>query len=189
MKSALYHGYDTNKDIVEECDDINSFLDSIKYCIGDKVLLVGDVRNLGKRLRMCGAYVTILEHNDYQDVCLSLVHNENCTVVKGSLEYMPFNDNFFDKVIVLDHFNHTSNCKKASMEIRRVLKNKGELLLEDRNIKNLRVKLRYLKRRLLGETISYNYPHEVFKLFSNLDFDGNLKEIEDERYIYIGKVK
>ena len=50
MKSALYHGYDTNKDIVEECDDINSFLDSIKYCIGDKVLLVEDVTTSGKSI-------------------------------------------------------------------------------------------------------------------------------------------
>ena len=189
MKSVLYHGYEPNAEIAKESDDIKSFLDSIKYSIGDKILLVGDIGNLGKRLRMCGAYVTILEHKDYHDVCSSLVNNENCIVVKGSLEYMPFNDNFFDKVIVLDHFNHTSNCRKASSEIRRVLKKKGEVILEDRNLKNIKVKLIYFKRRLLGESINYNYPHQIFKLFSSLNFEGALKEIEDERYIYIGKVK
>ena len=189
MKSALYHDYEPNSDRIEESDDITCFLDTIKYDIGDKILLVGDIGNLGKRLRMLGVNVTILEHSNYQDVCPSLINNENCTVVRGALEYMPFNDSFFDKVIVLDHFNHTSNCKKASNEIRRVLKSKGELILEDRNLKNLKVKLKYLKHRLFGEHVHYNYPQEILNIFAKLNFEGALKEIENERYIYIGKRK
>ena len=189
MKSAVYHNYELNAGDSEDSDDLKNLLDTIKYDIGDKILLVGDIGNLGKRLRMLGVNVTILEHKDYQDVCPSLINNENCTVVRGALEYMPFDDSFFDKVIVLDHFNHTCNCKKASSEIRRVLKHKGELILEDRNLKNLKVKLKYLKHRLLGEHVHYNYPQEIFSLFSNLNFEGSLKEIENERYIYVGKIK
>ncbi|MGL5329100.1 MAG: class I SAM-dependent methyltransferase [Peptostreptococcaceae bacterium] len=189
MKSVLYHDYEPNADINEDSDDVKCFLDNIRYDVGDKILLVGNIGNLGKRLRMLGVNVTILEHNNYQDVCPSLINNENCTVVRGALEYMPFDDSFFDKVIVLDHFNHTCNCKKASNEIRRVLKLNGELILEDRNLKNLKVKLKYFKHRLLGEHAHYNYPHEIFNIFSNLNFEGALKEIENERYIYIGKIK
>ena len=50
--------------------------------------------------------------------------NENCTVVSGQLEYMPFNDNYFDKIIVLDYLNHTADCNKSVKEIKRVLKHR-----------------------------------------------------------------
>lgn len=94
MKSAVYHNYELNAGDSEDSDDLKNLLDTIKYDIGDKILLVGDIGNLGKRLRMLGVNVTILEHKDYQDVCPSLINNENCTVVRGALEYMPFDDSF-----------------------------------------------------------------------------------------------
>ena len=189
MKSVLYHDYEPNSDLIDNSNDVRCFLDTIKYDIGNKILLVGNIGNLGKRLRMLGVYVTILENSSYQDVCYSLIYNENCTVVKGSLEYLPFEDNYFDKVIILDHFNHTNNCQKASMEICRVIKKRGELVLEDLNLKNLKVKLKYLKHKLCGENVSYKYPDEIVNIFSNLNFDGALKELQNERYIYIGKRK
>lgn len=189
MKSVLYHEYEPNADLTDTSDDVTCFLDTIKYSIGNKILLVGEVGNLGKRLRMLGVYVTILENSSYQDACYTLVHNENCNVVKGSLEYLPFEDDYFDKVIILDHFNHTNNCKKASSEVYRVLKSEGDLIVEDLNLKNLKVKLKYLKQRLCGENVNYNYPQEIFDIFSKLNFEGALKEVENERYIYIGKRK
>ncbi len=189
MKSVLYHDYEPNADLTDTSDDVTCFLDTIKYNIGNNILLVGNIGNLGKRLRMLGVYVTILENSLYEDVCYSLIHNGNCNVVKGTLELLPFEDKYFDKVIVLDHFNNINNCKQASTEINRVLKCNGELILEDLNLKNLKVKLKNLKHKLCGENVSYRYPSEIINLFSNLDFEGNLKEVENERYIYIGKRK
>lgn len=189
VKSVLYHEYEPNADLTETSDDVKCFLDNIKYNIGSKILLVGNVGNLGKRLRLLGAYVTILEDSHYEDVCYSLIHNENCNVVKGSLEFLPFEDGCFDKVIILDHFNHTNNCEKASSEIYRVLKRHGEVILEDLNLKNLKVKLKYFKHRVFGEQVNFNYPQEIFNIFSELDFDGALKELHNQRYIYIGKLK
>lgn len=188
MKSVLYHDYEPNADLTDTSDDVTCFLDTIKYDIGNNILLVGEVGNLGKRLRMLGVYVTILENSAYEDVCYSLIHNENCNVVKGCLELLPFENEYFDKVIVLDHFNNT-NCSKASKEINRVLKNNGELILEDLNLKNLKVKLKHLKRRLFGENIAHHYPQDIINIFSSLDFEGTLKEVQNERYIYIGKRK
>ena len=186
MKSVLYHDYEPNADLTDTSDDVTCFLDSIRYSVGNKILLVGEIGNLGKRLRMLGVYVTILENSCYQDICYSLIHNENCNVVKGSLEFLPFEDGYFDKVIILDHVNHTNNFEKASSEINRVLKKQGELVVEDLNLKNLKVKLRYLKNKLLGENVIYKYPQEVFNTFSELKFEGALKELQNERYIYIG---
>ena len=101
--------------------------------------------------------------------------------------YMPFNDNYFDKIIVLDYLNHTANCKKSVKEINRVLKDGGEVIVEDLNLKDLRVKLKYFKHRICGDKINYNYPRQIQNIFKEYDFEGKLQEIQNKRYIYIGK--
>ena len=189
MKSVLYHNYEPNADLTDTSDDITCFLDNIKYTRGDRILLVGNIGNLGKRLRMLGVSVTIVEDTYYEDICYSLIQNLNCNVVKGSLELLPFEDEYFDKVIILDHFNHTTDCKRVIKEINRVLKIDGEIILEDLNLKNIKVKLKNLKHKLLGENINYHYPSEIIDLFSKVNINGIMKEIENERYIYIGKRK
>ena len=188
MKSVLYHDYEPNADLTDTSDDVTCFLDNIKYDIGNKILLVGNIGNLGNRLRMLGVYVTILDKNSsYGDVCYSLVHNSNCNVIKGCLEVLPFEDQYFDKVIILDHFNNINDCREALREISRVLKDNGEVVLEDLNLKNLKVKLMNFKHKLFGEKVIYRYPQEIIHLFSKWNFNGNIKEFENERYIYIGK--
>lgn len=189
MKSVLYHDYEPNADSTDTSDDVRCFLDTIRYKIGNKILLVGEIGNLGKRLRMLGVNVTILDNSTYHDVCYSLIHNENCNVVKGCLEYLPFDDEYFDKVIILDYLNHSTDCTKASCEINRVLKRRGDLIVEDLNLKNLKVKLKNLKHRIFGDSIQYFYPQQILSIFSSLEFEGTFKEVENERYIYIGKRK
>ena len=187
VESLLYHKYESCSGLVEFSEEVLSFLNNIKYDIGSRVLLVGKVGELGKRIRAFGVQVTILEHNRRDEICISHVMNENCTVVSGQMEYMPFNDNYFDKIIVLDYLNHAADCNKSVKEIKRVLKHNGEVIVEDLNLKDIRVKLQYLKHRIIGNTIHYNYPSQIQKIFNGCDFKGSLKEIENKRYIYIGK--
>ncbi len=189
MKSVLYHNYNPNADLEDDSDDLTCFLDSIKYEVGNNVLLVGNIGNLGNRLRMLGVYVTILEDTHYGDICYSLIHNANCNVVKGCLELLPFEDEYFDKVIILDYFNNINNCKGATKEISRVLKKNGEVILEDLNLKNIKVKIKNFKHKICGEKVCYHYPSEIINLFSDASFEGILKEVQNERYIYIGKRK
>ena len=189
MESLLCHKYESCSGSVEFSEEVLSFLNNIKYDIGNRVLLVGNIGQLGKRIRAFGVQVTILEHSSQDEICYSHVMNENCTVVSGQLEYMPFNDKYFDKIIVLDCLNYTSDCIKSVKEITRVLKDNGEVVVEDLNLKDLRVKLKYLKHRVCGNNINYNYPSEIQKIFDSFRFEGRLKEIENKRYIYIGKKK
>lgn len=189
MESLLYNKYESCSGLLEFSEEVLSFLNNIKHDIGSKVLLVGKVGELGKRIRAFGVQVTILEHSNREEICFSHVMNENCTVVSGQLEHMPFHDNYFDKIIVLDYLNHTANCNKSVGEINRVLKHNGEVIVEDLNLKDIKVKLKYFKHRICGDNIHYNYPIEVQDIFKRFNFEGNLKEIENKRYIYIGKKK
>lgn len=187
VESLLYHKYESCSGLLEFSEEVLSFLNNIKHDIGSRVLLVGKVGELGKRIRAFGVQVTILEHSRMEEICFSHIMNENCTVVSGQLEYMPFNDNYFDKIIVLDYLNHTADCDKSVKEINRVLKHNGEVIVEDLNLKDIKVKLKYFKHRICGDNIHYNYPSEIQKIFSKFKFEGKLKEIENKRYIYIGK--
>ncbi|MEG0051286.1 MAG: methyltransferase domain-containing protein [Terrisporobacter sp.] len=189
MESILYHKYESCSGALEFSEEVLSFLNNIKYDIGNKVLLVGDIGQMGKRIRAFGVQVTILENSLRDEICYSHVMNENCTVVSGQLEYMPFNDSYFDKIIILDYLNYTADCNKSVREISRVLKDNGEVIVEDLNLKDLKVKLKYLKHRVCGNNIHYNYPNEVLNIFKSFKFEGLLKEIENKRYIYIGKKK
>ncbi|EQF56004.1 hypothetical protein QGA_1120 [Clostridioides difficile CD181] len=91
-------------------------MDTIEYNVGDKILLVGHIGNLGKRLRGLGTSVTILENSNYEDVCYSLVYNENCNVVKGKLEFLPFDDNQFNKIIIVDNLMLLQIVKKLHLK-------------------------------------------------------------------------
>ena len=117
MESLICHKYESCSGTIEFSGEVLSFLNNIKHDIGSRVLLVGKVGELGKRIRAFGVQVTILEHNRRDEICISHVMNENCTVVSGQMEYMPFNDNYFDKIIVLDYLNHTADCNKSVKEI------------------------------------------------------------------------
>lgn len=187
MKSILYHNYNPNSEEDTKTDDLSSFLDTIRYEVGNKVLLVGCIGDLGNRLRMLGVNVNILEDSNYADVCYSLVQNTNCNIIKGRLELLPFEDNNFDKVIVLDHFNSINNRDAAIKEIKRVLKCEGEVIIEDLSMNNIKVRMKNLKCKVFGENNTYYYPEQVIELFSKVEIIGKLKEIDNERYIYIGK--
>ena len=187
MKSILYHSYNPNSLSEDSSDELYCFLDTIKYEVGNKILLLGNIGNLGNRLRMLGVYVTIIEDSNYGDICHSLIKNTNCSVIKGRLELLPFEEEYFDKVIILDEFNNINNCKTATKEIQRVLKSDGEVIIEDLNLKNIKVKMKKLKCKMFGEKNNYHYPEEVMDLFLEVGFSGKVKEIENERYIYIGK--
>jgi SAM-dependent methyltransferase len=50
--------------------------------------------------------------------------------LKADVQNMPFEDNFFDKIIFTHVLEHVESPKKALAEIRRVLKKGGKLLLE-----------------------------------------------------------
>lgn len=188
MKSAVYEHFDVNNNLysAEESKDIVEFFSAINYNIGDKVLLIGDIGSFGQKLRMLGLDVIILDNTHYHDVCHSLVFNQNCNSIKGCLEYLPFGENYFDKIIILNYFNHINDINRALKELYRALKTHGEVIIEEENMKSLYVKLRALKHRVFGDNIKYYYPNQILQIFNNRNFVGNLKEIKNERYIYRG---
>ncbi|WP_187296233.1 class I SAM-dependent methyltransferase [Tepidibacter mesophilus] len=166
-------------------NNINNFLDTINCSVGDKVLLLGNISNYGKYLKKLGVEVIILENDKYV-TSSAIVDNGNCNIIQGSVEYMPFKDNYFDKVIFLNYFNCFENEKNALSELYRVLKYKGKVIIENKNPKNLSVKLKSLQNKIKGYNGKFYRPTEIVKIFDESGFCGTFKEIDSENYIYMG---
>ncbi len=166
-------------------NNINNFLETINCSIGEKVLLLGNISNYGKYLKKLGVEVIILE-NDKHVANSAIVDNGNCNIIQGSVEYLPFKDNYFDKVIFLNYFNCFENEKNALSEVYRVLKHKGKVIIEDKNPKNLSVKLKSLQNKIKGYNGKFYRPTEIVEIFSENGFCGTFKEIDSENYIYMG---
>lgn len=166
-------------------NNIYNFLDTIKSSVGEKVLLIGSISNYGKYLKKLGVEVTILEDEGFHNRS-TILENENCNVIKGSVAYMPFMDKCFDKVIFLNYFNSFEDEQKVLKEVHRVLKSEGVVIIEEKNPKNLSTKLRVMQNKIFGYNSRFYYPKEILDIFDKNGFNGGFKEIDKERYIYMG---
>jgi len=86
---------------------------------------------------------------------------------------MPFNDDLFDRIVIVDAFHHMTDQRGAIKELWRVLKPNGLLIIEEPDIIHFRVKIiaffekvllmksRFLRREELIEIINAHQPKKV----------------------------
>ncbi len=68
--------------------------------------------------------------------------------VRGEGENMPFPDESFDSIIIVDSFHHLRDQKEVLRECHRVLKSGGTLIIREPNIERLPIKFVALFERL-----------------------------------------
>jgi ubiquinone/menaquinone biosynthesis C-methylase UbiE len=88
---------------------------------------------------------------------LSLTH--------AHVERLPFPDNSFDRVLVVDAFHHFARHEQAAYELVRVVKPGGRLVVEELNVERLPVKLIALGERLLLMGSHFYGPDGLRRLF------------------------
>lgn len=106
---------------------------------------------------------------------------------QGNAEKIPFSDNYFDKIIIVDAFHHFQNQELACQEIVRVLKPKGKVLIEEFNPEKIFGKVIKILETLVGMKSNFYYPFVLDQLFEKYKIKTKL--INEERLIYylIGK--
>lgn len=80
-------------------------------------------------------------------------------------EYLPFPDNSFERVIMVDALHHVANQEHTARELWRVLKPAGYLVIEEPDIRTTSARLIALMEKLLLMRSHFLSPDEIAGLF------------------------
>ncbi len=106
---------------------------------------------------------------DYSHAMLrQAVHKKGLKAVRAQVEYLPFPDGFFSRVVVVDAFHHFHDQHLAVRELWRVLAPGGRLVIEEPNVEKPHVKLIALGERLALMGSRFYPPDTMAALFHAL---------------------
>lgn len=95
-------------------------------------------------------------------------------IVQGTAEEMPFADRVFDRIIVVDVFHHLRDQAQAAVELLRVLKVGGRLVIEEPDIAQPAVKLVALGEKLLLMRSRFFSADEIVEMFARMGCSARL---------------
>lgn len=90
-------------------------------------------------------------------------------VVRSVTEALPFKDNLFDRIIMVDALHHVEHQQQTAQELWRVLKPGGKIVIEEPDIRRLPVKLIAVFEKLALMRSHIISPAKIAALFNPLD--------------------
>lgn len=82
-------------------------------------------------------------------------------LVQGTSRHFPFQDDAFDRILVVDALHHFSDQPGTVKELIRILRPGGRLVIEEPDIREFRVKLIALMEKLLVMRSFFHTPQEI----------------------------
>ena len=119
--------------------------------------------------RVSSAIRDLVDEVVIADVSFGMLEKADRSTLKpvcGGSESLPFADNFFERVIMVDALHHVINQTDSAREMLRVLKPGGVLVIEEPDIRTFGVKLIALAEKLLLMRSHFLAPDEIVKLFA-----------------------
>ncbi len=99
--------------------------------------------------------------------------------VRGVSEWLPFPDDTFARIVVVDAFHHFHEHEQAARELWRVLAPGGRLVIEEPNVDKFLVKLIAWGERLLLMRSRFFPPAQMAEMFARLG--GHVEVDTDSR--------
>jgi ubiquinone/menaquinone biosynthesis C-methylase UbiE len=88
-------------------------------------------------------------------------------VIAGLSEQLPFPDDFFQRIIMVDVFHHVASQIETAHELMRVLKPGGRIVIEEPDIRTFNTKLIAFIEQLLLMRSHFLTPNQITCLFSS----------------------
>jgi len=92
---------------------------------------------------------------------------DGVTAVNSHTEELPFADGYFCCVIMVDALHHVVDQAATIRELWRVLKPGGRIIIEEPDIRNIRVKILALAEKLALMRSHFLSPEQIFSLFED----------------------
>jgi ubiquinone/menaquinone biosynthesis C-methylase UbiE len=138
--------------------------------------------------RVASAIRDLVDEIIVADVSLGMLRKAPLSALKpvcGGSESLPFADNSFERVIMVDALHHVIDHAHTAREMYRVLKPGGILVIEEPDIRTFGVKLIAIAEKLLLMRSHFLAPDEIVKLFSS--GDKQIKAEDGTAWIIIKK--
>jgi demethylmenaquinone methyltransferase/2-methoxy-6-polyprenyl-1,4-benzoquinol methylase len=104
-------------------------------------------------------------------------------------EYLPFPDETFERVIMVDALHHVCDQSKTAEELWRVLIPGGQLVIEEPDIRTFSVKLIALAEKLALMRSHFLSPQAIVRLFPDKNARTRIERDGFNAWIVINKVK
>jgi len=103
---------------------------------------------------------------------------------------IPYPDNYFDSIICTDVLHHIKDIEPTILEMKRVLKVGGKVLISEFDIKGFRGALFWLfERTTLLNYCQFIKPETLLATMKENQFTGKVNKISRIEYIYVGNKK
>jgi ubiquinone/menaquinone biosynthesis C-methylase UbiE len=102
-------------------------------------------------------------------------------------EQLPFSEGYFDRIIMVDALHHVYDQKLTAIDLWRVLKTGGRLVIEEPDIGDLRVKIVAFMERLALMRSRFLPPEEIADLFNFPEAKVSLKRQDYNAWIVVRK--
>lgn len=138
--------------------------------------------------RVASAIRGLVDEVIVADVSFGMLKEAPLSALKpvcGGSESLPFAEESFERVIMVDALHHVINHTDTAREMFRVLKPGGVLVIEEPDIRTFGVKLIALAEKLLLMRSHFLAPHEIVKLFSS--GEKNIKTEDGTAWVIVRK--
>ena len=109
-----------------------------------------------------GIYIADLSY----EMLLQAKNKDGLLVTCSHSEKLPFHDEIFDRIIMIDALHHVCDQVETSEELIRVLKPDGRIIIEEPNIEKIGVKGLAVAEKILGMRSKFIPPSNIEKLFA-----------------------
>jgi ubiquinone/menaquinone biosynthesis C-methylase UbiE len=107
------------------------------------------------------------------------VHQHGLKSVQSHSEWLPFPNDYFERIIMVDTLHHVCSQEETAAELWRVLQPGGRLIVEEPDVRTLSVKLIALAEKVALMRSHFLAPPHIASLFS---VRGGQTRIEKDGY-------